>query len=1064
MIFSAIGAGNILLNKKVEHMPHQDIQYNEKTTDDIPEFQVLGDKGLIELINEGFEAGSTPAGWTNTGWLWDYQSAPCEGIHWDYSWAAGDTLTTPALDFQVNTELTFQNAVETATHPMNLEIYVDGIDLVWSDYRYTHTDCELNTVDLSIYSGDHTISFVGMTSDFYGQILDDIVVTTVPSGSPGDTSIQVEKLVWNGTAWNDSAIVFENDTVQFNVSIYNPYCEYTIQFSGLVKDELPCNLRYVNGSSTIYQISGGDDWPNLEEVFWDTNTVLWIKPPDIPPLQYLNFTYSAIAVCDCGSEYESNYLLSSPDVLVNIYNSSDFIINDGSLNVSDNANVKVICEEPHYVDVTKYVKKDGCTYDYEKYISFDYGDFSYVTFKLYVNLTGSFDEVVVKDCLPSHLSYKPGYAEVDGVSDEPTLCGSNCYCWEFNSVPDDKHYVITFRANVDDCGDAPNHVNVSAKYDCCNWLYDDDEATVDVVCQSSIVVDKKTSLDGIVWFDEITAYVGDDIEFKLVVTNTGEMNLTSVTVADDLPSFLIYNDDANITPSVSSDHHIEWNLGTLIFGSSKEIIFSAHAASPGTGDNIAGVTTCQGVSDQDDVHVIVAGMIVEKEVWDPCISAWMEEIDASVGETVRFMITIYYYGNGTYDLYNIRVRDELPECLDYDNNADPTETDVSSDGKTIWWNLSTHVSAGDSTEIEFDALITETSGCGPCINWVNVTASECSGETFYWEDSATVNAECPVVADAGGPYFGEIDEYIHIGGSAMGGTSPYVFRWDLDDDDYYDDATGQSVSRSWDEEGTYVISLKVTDDDGRWDTDDTTVTISSPDNNPPDEPLRPSGTTSGDTGVSYTYTTHTTDPDDNNVMYGWDWNGDGSVDEWTGLYDSGQTVSTSHSWSVANTYNVKVKAKDEYGAKSGWSSVLTVTVSAANSPPSKPSMPSGPTSGKAGKSYTYSSSTYDSDADKVYFMFDWGDGSNSGWIGPYNSGQIVSASHIWNTKGSYSIKVKAKDDPNGDGDLSDGTESVWSDPLSISMPKNKLYINTLFLRIFENHPYLFPLLRFLLRL
>ena len=178
LIFSAIGAGNIIINKNVGYIPHQNVQYDEVTTDDIDEktkedgteFKLLDDKGTIELINEGFESGFTPAGWTNTGWIWDQYGGPCEGIHWDYSWAAGDTLTTPSLNFQVDTELTFQNAAESAGHPMTLEVYVDG-DKVWEDVGYTHVDCELNTVDLSSYSGVHTISFVGMTSDIYGQIL-----------------------------------------------------------------------------------------------------------------------------------------------------------------------------------------------------------------------------------------------------------------------------------------------------------------------------------------------------------------------------------------------------------------------------------------------------------------------------------------------------------------------------------------------------------------------------------------------------------------------------------------------------------------------------------------------------------------------------------------------------------------------------------------------------------------------------------------------------------------------------------------------------------------------------
>jgi len=31
----------------------------------------------------------------------------------------------------------------------------------------------------------------------------------------------------------------------------------------------------------------------------------------------------------------------------------------------------------------------------------------------------------------------------------------------------------------------------------------------------------------------------------------------------------------------------------------------------------------------------------------------------------------------------------------------------------------------------------------------------------------------------------------------------------------------------------------------------------------------------------------------------------------------------------------------------------------------------------------------------------------SGWIGPYISGETVTANHTWNKRGSYEIKVKA---------------------------------------------------------
>jgi len=80
---------------------------------------------------------------------------------------------------------------------------------------------------------------------------------------------------------------------------------------------------------------------------------------------------------------------------------------------------------------------------------------------------------------------------------------------------------------------------------------------------------------------------------------------------------------------------------------------------------------------------------------------------------------------------------------------------------------------------------------------------------------------------------------------------------------------------------------------------------------------------------------------------------------------------------------------------------------------------------------------------------------NSDWIGSYESGEVCEITNMWYLKGTYEIKVKSKDRW--------GYESDWSDPLQVSMPKNKP-INTPFLRFLENHLRMFPLLRQLLGL
>lgn len=95
--------------------------------------------------------------------------------------------------------------------------------------------------------------------------------------------------------------------------------------------------------------------------------------------------------------------------------------------------------------------------------------------------------------------------------------------------------------------------------------------------------------------------------------------------------------------------------------------------------------------------------------------------------------------------------------------------------------------------------------------------------------------------------------------------------------------------------------------------------------------------------------------------------------------------------------------------------------------PNKPEKPSGPKNGKINTEYNYSTHTEDLEGDNIFYLFDWGDGSNSGWIGPFESGETATSIHIWTEKGSYNIKVKAKDTNN--------LESLWSESLHFSTPK-----------------------------
>jgi len=134
---------------------------------------------------------------------------------------------------------------------------------------------------------------------------------------------------------------------------------------------------------------------------------------------------------------------------------------------------------------------------------------------------------------------------------------------------------------------------------------------------------------------------------------------------------------------------------------------------------------------------------------------------------------------------------------------------------------------------------------------------------------------------------------------------------------------------------------------------------------------------------------------------------------------------------------------------------LLVILEADNQPPDKPSMPlGGKLTMKTGVEYEFTTSTIDPDGHQIWYLFDWGDGTKTGWIGPYTSGNTASASHIWSIEGIYAIKVKARDYY--------GAESEWSDERWGILPIIKPYLNTFFLQFLENHPHMYPILRQLL--
>ncbi|KYK27468.1 hypothetical protein AYK20_02640 [Thermoplasmatales archaeon SG8-52-1] len=226
-------------------------------------------------------------------------------------------------------------------------------------------------------------------------------------------------------------------------------------------------------------------------------------------------------------------------------------------------------------------------------------------------------------------------------------------------------------------------------------------------------------------------------------------------------------------------------------------------------------------------------------------------------------------------------------------------------------------------------------------------------------------------------------------------------------------------------------------------------------NQPPQTPTKPDGPEILGQFAEATFSTSAIDPEGEDVYYKFNW-GDGTYSEWVGPYSSGETGEASHSWADYGEFEVKAIAKDINDIQSEWSEPAVVTI-IVNEPPEKVTI-NGPSLGLGGKEYEYTFISTDPEGQDIYYKIDWDDGQDTGWLGPFSSGEQIKLSHSWNKKGGYWIKAWAKD-------IYESCSNQGMFKMTILKNKAKsanIYNSPLFVQFFEKLISRFPILTFLL--
>jgi PKD repeat protein len=283
---------------------------------------------------------------------------------------------------------------------------------------------------------------------------------------------------------------------------------------------------------------------------------------------------------------------------------------------------------------------------------------------------------------------------------------------------------------------------------------------------------------------------------------------------------------------------------------------------------------------------------------------------------------------------------------------------------------------------------------------VSLTVTDNDGATDTDTQTVTVTNVAPVAGFSFAPPSPSTADSVQFTDTSvdLDGTVA-SWAWDFGDGTL---STLQSPSHQYDDDGTYGVSLTVTDDDGATDTVSMDVVVT---NEPPtaDFTCQP---TQAFINEQIDFTDQSTDSDGTISQWLWDF-GDGatSIDQ-----------NPTHSYTDPGTYTVTLTVTDDDGDTDVSTDSVTILAQGGGNIPPSAGFSYTPQDPYAGQDVDFTDESSDADGSIASWSWDFGDGTSSTEENP---------THRYSSPGTYTVTLTVTDD---EGETDSDTASITVDP------------------------------------